>query len=323
MESKYKKIAVDVFTSAQNGINALKDSLDQNFDQLVDTIFSLAGKVIISGMGKSGHIAKKISATLSSTGTPSFFVHPGEASHGDLGMITKNDIVILLSNSGETPELKDIVNYTRRFKIPLACMVKNSNSSLAQSSDIMIIIPDIDEALGFDAPTTSSTMMLVLGDAIAMSLVQKRGFSRNDFKIFHPGGRLGANFSKVRDLMHVSEELPLASKDDYLNNVLPVMTNQKFGCLLIVNENMMLEGIVTDGLVRRNLSSDLPSKKIHEIMAKNPIAIGPDSLAVEALEIMNTNLITSLPVIDFKTNKLLGIIHIHDCLRSGASPAIK
>lgn len=317
------EIAKKVIDSEINGLKALSESLGEDFEQLIEEIFKHNGKIIVSGMGKSGHIARKIAATLSSTGTSSFFIHPGEASHGDLGMIQANDLVILLSNSGETSELKDIINYCKRFHITLVAMVRNRNSSLGLAADICLTIPALAEALEFDAPTTSTTMMIALGDAIALTLLESKGFSREDFQIYHPGGRLGASFFRVKDIMHVDYELPIVQQNDTVELAIHMITQKRFGCTAVLDQEQKLVGIFTDGELRRNITTpNLLNKSITEVMVKNPVTISANSLVVEALDLMNKKLITCLLVVD-DNNYLAGIVHMHDCLKVGASPEMK
>ncbi len=317
------KTAQKVINSAIEGLQALSSCLDKNFDSLIDEIIKHKGRIIVSGMGKSGHIARKIAATLSSTGTSAFFIHPGEASHGDLGMIQPDDMVLLLSNSGETAELKDIINYCKRFHIFLVVMVRKENSTLASAADICLLLPAIPEALEFDAPTTSTTMMLALGDAIALTLLDKKGFSRKDFQTFHPGGRLGASFFRVKDIMHVDYAIPMVQDDDTVATALDMMSQKKFGCTAVLDHNQKLVGIFTDGELRRSVAiPDLLSKKISEVMKINPLTITSNSLVVEALEIMNRKLITVLFVVD-DDQHLKGLVHMHDCLKVGATPELR
>ena len=299
------------------GLKALSDALDEEFARAVECIAGIKGRVIVSGMGKSGHIARKIAATMASTGTPAHFVHPGEASHGDLGMITKDDAVLALSNSGETAELVDIIGYCKRFSIPLIAMARRKTSMLVESADIAIVLPAIPEAEPTDAPTTSTTMMMALGDAIAVALVQRRGFSREDFSVFHPGGKLGKAFIRVSDLMHGNGELPLVKEDTLMSDVLLIITAKTFGCAGVVDADGKLLGIITDGDLRRHMNSDILGKPASEVMTKNPLGIRPSALAAEALGIMNTRSITTLFVVEDGTP--VGIIHIHDCLRSGVA----
>ena len=297
------------------GLTALKSSLDEKFVHAVNIIGDIQGRLIVSGMGKSGHIGRKIAATFASTGTPSYFVHPGEASHGDLGMITKDDAVLALSNSGETAELADVISYTRRFSIPLIAMVRRKTSMLVTSADVALILPEIPEASPIAAPTTSTTMMLALGDALAMALLEQRGFTKDDFGVFHPGGKLGKAFVKVSDLMHGPDQLPLVSEATPMQEVLLVMTQKTFGCAGVVSDDQILRGIVTDGDLRRHMQPDLLSQTAGQIMTRDPVTIETDALAAKALGIMNTKNITSIFVLN--EGRPVGIIHVHDCLRAG------
>lgn len=296
------------------GLEAVANALDDTFLALVDKIYALKGRVIISGMGKSGHIGKKIAATMASTGTPAFFVHPSEASHGDLGMITADDLVICLSNSGETHELRDIIAYTKRFAIPLVALVRRETSVLVEAADIAIVLPAVPEASPIGAPTTSTTMMLAYGDALAMALLEKRGFTKEDFGVYHPGGKLGTAFIRVANLMHGEEELPLVKTDAAMQDVLLTMTAKHFGCAGVVEQGK-LTGIITDGDLRRHMESGLMEKTARDVMTKNPITITPQMLASEALGIMNGKNITCLFALE--GGKPVGILHIHDCLRAG------
>lgn len=297
------------------GLQAVKDELGDQFVQLVDTIYNLKGRVIFSGIGKSAHIARKIAATMASTGTPAYFVHAAEASHGDLGMITPGDLVFCLSNSGETAELKDVIAYTRRYKHTLVALVRRKESTLAKDADIAIILPEVPEASPTGAPTTSTTMMLAYGDALAMALLEKRGFTKDDFGKYHPGGKLGTQFLRVAQLMHQGEELPVAPDTERMEQVLIVITAKRFGIAGITDENGQLSGVVTDGDLRRHMAEDLLKRPAREIMSKNPVTVAPDTLAAKALSIMNEKSITSLFVVD--QGKPVGILHIHDLLRAG------
>ena len=297
------------------GLQAVATALDANFVALVDRVGALKGRVIISGMGKSGHIGKKIAATLASTGTPAYFVHPSEASHGDLGMITPDDLVLCLSNSGETHELRDIIAYTRRFSIPLVALVRRGESMLVEAADIAIVLPEVPEAGPVGAPTTSTTMMLAFGDAVAVALMEKKGFSKNDFGVYHPGGKLGSQFVRVGDLMHKAEELPLVTDAAPMQDVLLTMTQKRFGCAGVVDVSGAMVGIVTDGDLRRHMGADLITKTAREVMTVSPVTSNPAMLAAEALGIMNSKSITCLFVLD--AGKPVGILHIHDCLRAG------
>ena len=308
-------LAKKVLSQEVEGLQALFSSIDHNFAAAIHVIHSLRGRVIVTGMGKSGHIARKIAATLASTGTPSLFVHPGEASHGDLGMITKDDAVIALSNSGETKELKDIVHYTRRFGIPLIGIVRRQESALVEAADIAFVLPAVPEACDVNAPTTSTTMMLALGDALAIVLASKKGFSREDYHTFHPGGKLGSAFTRVQDIMHTGDAVPLVSADEIMSDVLLMITSKRLGCAGIVDDEGQLVGIITDGDLRRHMSSELIYLPAHEVMTPNPLSIRPGALAAEAVNIMNERCITTLFVVEGTSIK--GIIHIHDCLRAG------
>lgn len=313
------QIAKRVLQQEIAGLRDLESALDSKFAAVVEKIHSMLeagnGRVILSGMGKSGHVANKIAATLASTGTPAFFVHPAEASHGDMGMITANDVVILLSNSGETAELSDMTAYCKRFGIFLVGVARRAQSALAEAADIALVLPETPEANAVNAPTTSTTMMLALGDALAVSLLETRGFEASDFKVLHPGGKLGAQFTQVKDLMHAAAELPLVEQTKSTSEVLLTITGKKFGCAGVVDANGALVGVVTDGDIRRHIASDFLAKTAAEIMTKTPLTIRPKALAAEALNIMNTKAITVLFVTD--ENKPVGILHIHDLLRAG------
>jgi arabinose-5-phosphate isomerase len=308
-------------TTEAAGLSALAASLDQRFAAAIDLLALCTGRIVVSGMGKSGHIARKIAATLASTGSPAMFVHPGEASHGDLGMILAGDAVLALSNSGETAELADLVAHTRRFALPLVGITGGPLSALAKASDVALILPPAPEAgpIGL-APTTSTTMQLALGDAIAVALLTRRGFGAADFRLFHPGGKLGAQLRRVREMMHGAAELPLAAGDTPMPAVLLLMTQKRFGCLGVVNEAGRLAGIVTDGDLRRHMGPDLLTRTANAIMTPAPRTIGPDQLAAEALRVMNdpARPITALFVVDAQ-QRPIGILHIHDLLRAGVA----
>lgn len=301
-------------------LRMMENGLNGNLTKALDIMQKTTGRVIVTGMGKSGHVGTKIAATLASTGTPSFFVHPGEASHGDLGMLTSNDSVVAISNSGETKELSDIILYCKRYNIPLIAMTKNPDSALGRAGDVLLQLPDDGEAcpLGL-APTSSTTATMVLGDILAVCLLERKGFSKTDFKQRHPGGKLGAFLQKVSDLMHKGEELPLINNDANMSEALLTMTSKMLGCVGIVGSDGSLEGIITDGDLRRCLNPHVLTLKASEIMTKNPKTITPDILVAEALGIMNNTGkgITQLFVV--QEGKPVGIIHIHDCLRSGVA----
>jgi len=295
---------------------SMSSALDESFSNAVKTLLLVKGRVVVTGMGKSGHIARKISATLASTGTPSHFVHPAEASHGDMGMITREDGVVALSNSGETPELIDLIDYCRRYGIPLIAITGRTTSTLANYSDFTLGLPGISEACPMGlAPTTSTTSMLAMGDALAVALLERRNFSIDNFQVLHPGGKLGQALLKVNDLMHAGEELPLTNPNALMNDVILTMTNKMFGCAGVVDSNGILIGIVTDGDLRRHMSRDFRSTTAVEVMTKFPKTIRTESLASEALGVMNDNAITVMFVVD--ADKPIGIIHLHDCLRAG------
>ena len=303
------------------GLHQMEEDFDESLTKALDLMQNTKGRVIITGMGKSGHIARKIAATLASTGTPSFFVHPGEASHGDLGMFTQNDTVLAISNGGESKELSDILVYCKRFGIPLIAMTKNPDSSLGKAGDILLKLPSTAEAcpLGL-APTTSTTATIVWGDVLAVGLMERKGFSKTDYKQRHPGGKLGAILRKVSDLMHKGDEIPLVRMETSMQEALLVMTSKMLGCVGIIDDKGVLKGIITDGDLRRCLSPDVLTQKVSSVMTVNPKTIAPDVLAVEALNTMNNTGkgITQLFVID-EAQKPIGVIHIHDCLRAGVA----
>ncbi|MDG2205117.1 MAG: KpsF/GutQ family sugar-phosphate isomerase [Alphaproteobacteria bacterium] len=307
-----------VLSAEAKALIALSDSLGPSFVRALDIFATTEGRVIVSGMGKSGHIGNKIAATLASTGTPSFFVHPAEASHGDLGMITENDSLFALSNSGETSELADIVTYAARFKIPLVAMTAVADSTLSTAADAALILPDAPEACPMGlAPTTSSTMMLALGDAMAVALLERRKFSSADFKELHPGGKLGQRLMKVADIMHKGDELPLVTPDTLMSDVLLEMTAKRFGCVGIRGTNGDLVGMITDGDLRRHMGSSLLEARAVDVMTEGARTIGPNALLSEAMAVMNTLSITNLFVVE--QGGPVGILHIHDCLRAGVA----
>ena len=299
-------------------LRIMEDMLDESLSKALDFMENCKGRVIITGMGKSGHIARKIAATLASTGTPSFFIHPGEASHGDLGMITSDDVVVAISNGGESKELSDVLLYCKRHAIPLIAITKNPLSTLGQSSDIVLRLPNNGEAcpLGL-APTSSTTATLVMGDILAIALMERKGFSATDYKQRHPGGKLGAILCKVSDLMHSGDEMPLVDEDAIMQDALLEMSAKMLGCVGIVDKNGNLIGLITDGDLRRWMSPNLITEKVKTVMTKNPKTINPEALAVEAVWTMNNTGkgITNLFAVD--GNKPIGLIHIHDCLRAG------
>ncbi len=304
------------------GMDALLAALDGELAQvLADGISQMLrskGRVIVTGMGKSGHIAKKLAATLASTGTPSFFVHPAEASHGDLGMITPQDVIIALSWSGETPELRNLLEYSRRFNVSLIAITSKADSALAKSADYPLVLPAVEEACPHGlAPTISTLIQMALGDALAIALLEARGFSANDFGVFHPGGKLGANLRYVREVMHSGNALPLAPMGMSMREAIVHMTAKGFGALGIEGEDKQLAGIITDGDLRRHLDGDLLSLAVEDVMTVNPKTVAPDILAAKALEVLNTANITAVFVVE--DNRPVGILHLHDLLRIGAA----
>jgi arabinose-5-phosphate isomerase len=307
-----------VLTLEAAGLSKLMLSLDGSLSDALDILQNIKGRVIVTGMGKSGHVANKIASTLASTGKPAFFIHPAEASHGDIGMISDSDAVIALSNSGETPELSDIIAYSRRFRIPLISMTSRAESTIAIESDVALVLPETEEAcfIGL-APTTSTTMMMAYGDVLAVVLMQREGFTAADFKLRHPGGRLGQRLLKVSDIMHKGPALPLAKESDPMTEVLPEMTAKSLGCIGIINDFGGLAGIITDGDLRRHMANGILDLTAGEVMTPSVKTIRPNALASEALQIMNGGGITSLFVAD--EEKIIGILHIHDCLRAGVA----
>jgi arabinose-5-phosphate isomerase len=309
-------VARRVLTEEAAGLQKLADALDGRFAAAVDLMAQADGRVVVSGMGKSGHIANKIAATLASTGTPAQYVNAAEASHGDLGMITKRDVVLALSNSGETVELSDLVAHTRLNSIPLIAITGKGGSSLDQAGDVSLVLPDIREACPLNlAPTTSTTAMLALGDALAVALLERQNFSPDDFNALHPGGQLGRRFIKVLDIMHGGDSLPLAGGDTSMADVLLTMTAKSFGCVGIVDAEGVLLGIITDGDLRRHMGDGLLSRRAADVMTPAPKTMEPDSLAASALRLMNEQKITSLFIV--REGKPAGILHIHDLLRAG------
>lgn len=301
-------------------LRIMENELDASLSKALDLMQNAQGRVLVTGMGKSGHIGRKIAATLASTGTPSFFVHPAEASHGDLGMFTEKDVVLAISNGGESRELSDILVYCKRYGIPLIAMTKNPDSSLGKAGDILLRLPDNGEAcpLGL-APTSSTTATLVLGDVLAVCLMERKGFSQIDYKKRHPGGKLGAILQKVSDLMHTGDEIPLIGEDASMQEAMLTMSSKMLGCVGIVNNDGDLIGIITDGDLRRCMSSDILNRKAADVMTRNPKVIAPDVLAAEALKTMNNTGKGITQLFVTQDNKPIGIIHIHDCLRVGVA----
>jgi arabinose-5-phosphate isomerase len=297
---------------------AIRDGLGQPFVAAIELIRAAEGRVIVSGMGKSGHIARKIAATLASTGTPAFFVHPAEASHGDLGMITPNDVIMALSWSGETAELKNLIDYSRRFRIGLIAVTADAESTLSNAADVSLVLPQAREACPHNlAPTTSSLMQLALGDALAIALLESRSFTAIDFGLLHPGGRLGALLKFTRDVMHRGTSVPLVVTDTKMSEAVLEMSAKGLGCVGITDGSGVLVGVVTDGDLRRHMRDDLLNARVEDVMTRGPKTIRPDQLVSEALELLNAMKITTLFVVD--AGKPVGIVHIHDLLRIGAA----
>jgi arabinose-5-phosphate isomerase len=297
---------------------ALRDRLGVAFIAAVELIQGAQGRVIVTGMGKSGHVARKIASTLASTGTPALFVHPGEASHGDLGMIANNDIIIALSWSGETAELKNLTDFSRRFRIGLIALTANIDSTLAKTADVVLAMPQAREACPHNlAPTTSSLMQLALGDALAIALLESRGFTAVDFGMLHPGGKLGALLKLVGDIMHSGASVPLKPLGTRMSDAILEMSTKGFGCVGIVDARGQLAGIITDGDLRRHMRNDLLDAAVDDVMTRGPKIVRPDQLVSEALEILNATKVTALFVVE--AGKPLGIIHVHDLLRVGAA----
>ena len=297
-----------------SSIKNLKSTFNNNFCKAVKLIYNTKGKIVITGIGKSAHIGNKISATLTSTGTPSYFIHATEASHGDLGSIKKEDCVIAISNSGETSELNNIIQFTKRFNINLISITSNLRSTLHKNADVSILYKKPIEACPLNlAPTSSTSMSMIIGDCIAIALLELRGFKSTEFKSLHPGGNLGKDLKNLEEIMHVKEKIPLARSDDKMSKALLVMTRKSFGCIGVINNRNQIIGIITDGDLRRNLNSKFFEKKAYQVMTKNPTLANKTMLVGEAINLMNIKKITSLFICDKK--KPLGIVHIHDLLR--------
>jgi arabinose-5-phosphate isomerase len=314
--------AVRTLETEAGGISALMaaihDGLGQTFTAAVDLMRQARGRVIVTGMGKSGHVGSKIAATLASTGTPAFFVHPSEASHGDLGMITADDVIMALSWSGETVELKDLTDYSRRFRIGLIAVTASADSTLAKAADVVLLVPQAREACPHNlAPTTSTLMQQALGDALAIALLESRGFTALEFAKLHPGGRLGAMLKFVRDLMHTGEAVPLVPTGTPMSEAVVVISAKGFGCVGITDRAGKLVGIITDGDLRRHMRPSLLDARVEEVMTRGPKTVRPDQLASEALEILNASKITALMV--GEAGKPVGIVHFHDLLRAGVA----
>jgi arabinose-5-phosphate isomerase len=298
--------------------NALQEEMREPFDRACSLISGSSGRVIVTGMGKSGHIGAKIAATLSSTGTPAFFVHPAEASHGDLGTITPDDVILALSWSGETAELRNIVFYSRRFRVPLLAITAGVDSTLASAADVALILPRVEEACPHGlAPTTTALIQLALGDALAIALLENRGFTADDFLRLHPGGTLGANLTHIRDVMHSGDRVPLAPLGLTMDKALLLISEKGFGCLGITGAKGDLVGIITDGDLRRHLTPGIFDRRVEDVMTRSPRTIAPDALVASALELLNSAAIMALMVVEDR--KPVGIVHMHDLLKIGAA----
>jgi len=316
----FLKTAHRVVEAEAKALRALADGLDESFADAVDLILTAKGRVIVSGMGKSGHIARKIAATFASTGTPAHFVHPAEASHGDLGMMAQGDVALILSNSGETPELADVIAYTRRFNIPMIGIAGRRESTLLAQADVALLLPKAEEACGSGiVPTTSTTMTLALGDALAIALMEHRKFSPENFRDFHPGGKLGARLSRVRDLMHQGDRLPTVPTGTPMSEALLVMSQKGFGVVGVLGDRGDLAGIVTDGDLRRHMADGLLGMTAEKVMTANPQTINASALAEQAVAVMNEHKITCLFATEADSRSPIGILHIHDCLRAGVA----
>src|SRR5277367_649308 len=297
---------------------AMSDGMGAPFVAAVDTIRGARGRVIVTGMGKSGHVGRKIAATFASTGTPAFFVHAADASHGDLGMITSDDVMLVLSWSGETEELKELINYSRRFRIALIAVTGKTDSTLGKSADVVLAMPETREACPHNlAPTTSALMQLAIGDALAIALLESRGFTAIDFGVFHPRGQLGAALKFVRDVMHSGEAVPLIKRGALMSDAIVEMTTKGFGCVAVTDSNRRLAGIITDGDLRRHMRADLLQARVDDVMTASPIVVRPDQLASEALQLLNSTKKTALIVVE--SGRPVGIVHFHDLLRAGVA----
>ncbi len=318
MKTPFLDTARQVIRTEAEALNTLADGLDDRFRDAIDLIMTTKGRVIVTGIGKSGHIANKIAATLASTGTPAQFVHPAEASHGDLGMITTDDVILAISNSGEAPELANLIAYSRRFSIPLIGLTSREASSLGSQSDVILLLPQLAEACGTGVvPTTSTTLTLAMGDALAVALMENRDFTAEHFRNFHPGGKLGARLTRVADLMHTGAGVPLTKTDATMSDVLREIGAKGFGMVCVTDNDGHMQGIITNGDLSRHMDS-LGTKTAQDVMTRSPITIEPNALAEKAVGIMNNRKITCLIVVDPAHPAIpVGLLHIHDCLRVG------
>ncbi len=297
---------------------ALQNGLSEPFERAVAAIASMKGRVVVTGIGKSGHIGSKLAATFASTGTPAFFVHAAEANHGDLGMVSNNDVILALSWSGETAELKGIVSYSRRFKVPLIALTSGEQSTLGRESDVLLLLPKVAEACPHGvAPTTSTLMQLAIGDALALALLERRGFTASDFRVFHPGGSLGASLSHVKDVMHRGDELPLVKTGTPMPEAMRILSHKQFGCVIVENEDGTLAGIITDGDLTRNVDRPMATLEVDDIMTRSPKTVSPDQLLGATLALLNEARIGAVIVVE--ENRPVGLVHFHDLLRAGVA----
>lgn len=297
---------------------ALQNGLAEPFERAVAAIASMKGRVVVTGIGKSGHIGSKLAATFASTGTPAFFVHAAEANHGDLGMVSSNDVILALSWSGETAELKGIVSYSRRFKVPLIALTSGEHSTLGRESDVLLLLPKVAEACPHGvAPTTSTLMQLAIGDALALALLERRGFTASDFRVFHPGGSLGASLSHVKDVMHRGEELPMVKIGTPMPEAMRIHSHKHFGCVIVENEDGTLAGIITDGDLTRNVDRPMATLKVDDIMTRTPKTVSPNQLLGATLALLNEARIGAVIVVE--ENRPVGLVHFHDLLRAGVA----
>jgi len=313
----YQNIAKRVISSEASALKKLSENIPEDFAKIVDFLLSFKGRIILTGMGKSGYIARKIASSFSSTGMPAFYLHPAEASHGDLGMITKDDLVIMLSNSGETKELFNIIKYCKDSSIKIAAMTMKKSSTLAVSSDFLLIVPEYSEASIIGVPTVSSLIMLSLGDALMTAVHEIRGFTKDNFKSYHPGGSIGANLTRIKNLMRKGDQVPIVYENMPFAETIIIMNKKRLGCTLVVSKAKNLVGIITDGDLRRHISDQIHLKTASDIMTKNPIQISSEMFAKDVLDLMKAKNITSLPIID--DNIIKGIARMHDLLRAGVN----
>ena len=314
----YSKVGRRVLETEIAALKDMSAALGADFSAVVDMLQGIKGRIVLAGVGKSGHVARKIAATLASTGSPSLYIHPTEASHGDMGMITSDDAVIALSRSGETQELADLIAYCRRFSIPLIAMTAQAGSTLGRASDHLLLIPNAKEACAETrAPTTSTTLQIALGDALSVALLEAKGFTAKDFKTYHPGGKLGATLATVGELMHTGDAMPLAAAGTPVVEALAVMSHKGFGCVGVTGDDGVLVGMITDGDIRRNLNTDLSDKSVNAIMTALPKTTTKDTLAADALRSMTVGTSKIMQLFVVEDGAPIGVVHLHDFLRAG------